>query len=367
MTHRRAHIEEALLHRVAPTHFKLPEHARSYRGVSLMDIAEIFLRARGLPVNSMSKMERAAAALGLGQYRSGGMHSSSDFPLLLADVANKVLRASYEAAPQTFAPISQIVNIPDFKPRKMLQAGPAPTLELVGEHGEFTHGTIAESKEQFSLKTYGRIFAITRQALINDDLGAFGDVPAKFGQSARNLESDKAWEEITNNPDLGDSISLFDDSDHHNLGTPGSAISVTSLGIARAAMRVQKDQDGETVLNLNPRYLIVPASLETEASKFVSALLNPSAAESVNPFAGLFTVIAEPRLDGNSTIAWYLATDAAQAPVLFHGVLDGQSGPTVDQELGFDVDGVKMKCRLDVAFKAADFRSIYKNEGESAS
>jgi hypothetical protein len=58
-----------------------------------------------------------------------------------------------------------------------------------------------------------------------------------------------------------------------------------------------------------------------------------------------------------------MATDVASAPVLYHGVLDGQEGPLVTQMEGFDVDGMKFRCRIDVAFKAADWRAIYKNVG----
>jgi hypothetical protein len=73
--------------------------------------------------------------------------------------------------------------------------------------------------------------------------------------------------------------------------------------------------------------------------------------------------VVEPRLDVNSALSWYLATDVGQAPVLYHGILDGQEGPLVTQQEGFDVDGMKFRCRIDVAFKAADWRAIYKNVG----
>lgn len=336
--------------------------SRDYRGLSLLDIADIFLRARSVRVTGMSKMDRVEAALAT--YSRGGMHSTSDFPLLLADVANKVLRAAYEAAPQTWVPLAKPVSLTDFKPSRQLQVGDAPGLLEVLEHGEFKAGSITEAKEQLQLKTYGRIFAITRQALINDDTNAFAEVPAAFGRKARDLESDLAWAEITSNPDMGDGKDLFH-ADHGNLDAVGALISVESIGAGRAAMRVQTGIDGVSLLNLNPAFLIVPAALETLADQFVSVSLMAAAPGSVNPFAGRLRVIAEPRLDVASTEAWYLATDAPSAPVLLHATLDGQAGPNVSQELGFDVDGLKIKCRIDVGFKAADWRSIYKNVGST--
>jgi hypothetical protein len=232
----------------------------------------------------------------------------------------------------------------------------------VMEHGEFTSGTIAEGKEQFQLKTYGRIFAITRQALINDDLNAFADVPTAFGRMARVKESDLAWAEITANPVMGDGVALFNAA-HNNLSGTSDAISIASIGAGRAGLRLQKGLDGTTLLALNPSYLIVPAAKETIAQQFVSSALMASASGSINPFAGTLQVIAEPRLDANSVTAWYLATAVSQVPVLFHGTLDGQPGPEVTQEQGFDVDGIRMKARIDVAFKAADFHGVWKNPG----
>jgi hypothetical protein len=360
--HKRKAIENAVLHRVMPKTekdgpgFELSEDGRRYRGASLMEIGEIFLRAQGRDTRSMSRMDRAAALL------SRSQHSTSDFPLLLADVANKALRAAYEAAPQTWRPIARQVSVADFKPGRQLQLGGAPALEEVGEGGEFQHGTIAEAKEQYQLKTYGRIFSITRQALVNDDLSAFAQVPTKFGQSARNLESDLAWAEITSNPAMGDTVQLFN-SAHGNLDSVGSVIAIDSIGEARRSLRVQKDLDGATYLNLRASYLIVPAALETVADQFVSQALMAAEPGNINPFAGRLQVISEPRLDADSAIAWYVAT--SDVPVLYYVLLEGQSGPTVEQEIGFDIDGLKLKCRHDVAFKAADYRAIYKNVGES--
>jgi HK97 family phage prohead protease len=369
LVHKREGIKNALLHRAFPEQagpvpgakvgFALSEVGREYRGLGLMDIAEIFLRARGERITGMNKMERASLAL----FGRAGMHTTSDFPLLLADVSNKLLRAAYEEAPQTWRPIAQSVPVSDFKSRKMLQLGDTPDLDEILEHGEYTDGTITEGKEELQLKTYGKMFRITRQALINDDLGAFAGIPAAFGRSARRKESDLAWAQITSNPVMGDGVVLFILAGHGNLAAANAAISIESIGIGRAAMRLQKGIDGTSLLSLSPSYLIVPAAKETIADQFVSTNLVAGEGAKVNPFAGRLQVISEPRLDANSETAWYLACATVQAPTLFYGTLDGQEGPVVDQELGFDIDGLKLRCRLDVAFKAADWHAIFKNAG----
>jgi hypothetical protein len=366
LIHVRAGIEGALLHRISPDRFKLDEKSQRYRGMSMLDVGRAFLRARGVLTTDMDRSRLVDALL-----TRTGLHTTTDFPGLFEDAANKNLRAAYEAAPQTWLPISKLVSLSDFKPSRQLQVGDAPALLEILEHGEYTFGTIGEAKETIQLKTYGRMFGITRQALINDDLNAFGEVPAAFGRKARDIESDLAWTQITANGLMGDGVALFAaaawPTGHANLTTgPGTVLSITSLGVGRALVRNQKGIDNVTPLNLSVRYLIVPAALETLADQFVSQI-QPALAGSVNPFAAggrtPLTVIVEPRLDINSALSWYMATDIASAPVLYHGVLDGQEGPLVTQQEGFDVDGMKFRCRIDVAFKAADPRAIYKNVG----
>jgi hypothetical protein len=361
LLHVRAGIEGAILHRIAADRFPLNEQSRPYRGMSLLDVGRAFLNARGVRTSSLDRSRLVDILL-----TRTGLHTTTDFPGLFEDAANKNLRAAYEAAPQTWLPISRLVTLSDFKPSRQLQVGDAPALLEILEHGEYTFGTIGEAKESIQLKTYGRMFGITRQALINDDLNAFGEVPAAFGRKARDIESDLAWAQITTNPVMGDGIALFQAANHFNLTSSGTVISVTSLGVGRAALRNQKGIDLVTPLNLSPRYLIVPAALETIADQFVTQI-TPALSGSVNPFSATgrtpLTTLVEPRLDVNSAISWYMATGTEQAPLLYHGVLDGQEGPLVTQMEGFDVDGMKFRCRIDVAFKAADWRAGYKNLG----
>lgn len=369
--HKRAGIECALLNRVAPQHFKLTDEAREYRGMTMLDVAKAYLQARGTRVTGMSKMEIAGVALGLTGHRGSGYASTSDFPLLLADVANKSLRAEYEAAPQTFSPITRNVSLTDFKAANRIQIGDAPALAPVNEHGEFTRGTIAEGREQIQLATYGRVFAITRRALVNDDTDAFSRVPAKFGRAARNLESDLVWYQIMSNPTMGDSVALFH-ATHANYAGAGS-ISIANISAGEKAMMIQTGIDGTTLIMSQPKYLIVPPSQKTRALQFVSTNMQAALATNINVFAGQLTVIAEPRLEVGVTIgtvtqagsstAWYLASSPDQVDILELAMLEGQSGPLVESRIGFDVDGLEIKCRHDVGAKIIDHRGLYKSDG----
>lgn len=362
--HQRAGIVNALQHRIAPAYFKLEDNGREYRGMTMMDIAKVYLNARGVRTTGMSRMEIAGLSLGL-DYRSG-YHTTSDFASLLADVARKTLRAAYQEAPQTFLPIARRVTLSDFKPTRRLQLGDAPNLELVKEHAEFTRGTIGEGSETMQLETFGRIFAITRQALVNDDTDAFSRVPMLFGRAARKKESDIVWAQITGNPTMGDGNTLFSTA-HGNLQADGDVISIASLSRARLAIRLQTGLDGETQVNVVPRYLIVPPSLETVAEQIVAPLISAQLVTSQNIFAGKLQVIVEPRLEANSSTAWYLAASPEQVDIIEYAYLEGEDGPAIENRVGFDIDGLEIKCRLDFDAAPVDWRGLHKDPGELVS
>lgn len=357
--HVRSAVENALLNRMSPDLFTLEEDGRRYRGMKVLDVAKAFLNHEGVRTTEMAPMELAAAALGL---RSIGSHTTSDFANLLADLPGKILRKAYEEAPQTFSPFVRRTSLTDFKPSRLLLLGEAPALLAVGEHGEFKDGTMGESKEQYQLTTWGRKFSITRQALVNDDTDAFARVPMAFGRQARNKESDLVWAEITANAAMGDGTVLFH-ADHGNLAGSGAAISVSTIGSGRSSMRAQTGIDAVTKLNVNPIFLLVPISKETVADQFVSTALLASQSSNVNPFAGRLTVIAEPRLEDDSADKWYLAGSPDQIDVIVLGSLEGEGGPDVSSRIGFDVDGIEIKVRHDIAAKVVDHRGLYQNPG----
>ncbi|QRI65863.1 Mu-like prophage major head subunit gpT family protein [Shinella sp. PSBB067] len=350
---RRDAVANALLHRYSPTLFPLEDAARQYRGMTLLELARESLGNAGVNTRGLSRDEVATRAL----------HSTSDFPEILSAVTNKTLRQAYEAYPRTFALFCRQVLATDFKSMHRVQLGEAPQLLEVGESGEFKRGTLGESKESYKVKTYGRVVAITRQVLINDDLDAFTRIPAMYGNSIAQLESDVVWGIITSNPAMADGTALFH-ANHKNLSGTGAALDVTSVGAARAAMAKQTGLDKKTVLNIRPAFLIVPASLELKAEQLVAQNLIPAASANVVPQSiRTLSPISEPRLDTASETAWYLAASPNQIDTIEYAYLEGQQGAYIETRNGFDVDGVEIKCRLDFGAKAIDWRGLYKNPG----
>lgn len=362
-------IQEAIMHRVDHT-ATLTDNGRQYRGMSLLEMGREHLERCGIRTRGLSRLELATQVM---QHRAGGSLSTSDFSSLLQNVANKRLRRGYEEnAPSYQRWARRAPDAPDFKSMSVVNLAAAPDLLKVNEHGEFTYGAMTDGKETYSLVTYGRIVSLTRQALVNDDLRGFDRLVGMFGNSAARLENRTVYAILTANAALSDTGLLFNSTavttagGHANLAGAGAAISVTTLGAGRAAMRLQKGLQSEE-LNIAPAYLIVPATQENLAYQFTSANYVPQQPSNVNEFrAGGRTAlepIVEAILDANSTTAWYLAANSGQVDTVEYCWLEGAAGPVIESEPGFEVDGMSWKCRLDFAAKAIDFRGLYKNPG----
>ena len=264
-------------------------------------------------------------------------HTTSDFPALLGSAVGRVLHEAYAAAPAALKAVGRKVNASDFRARSIIRVGSAPDLEKVDEHGEFKYGTIGEGTATWKLSTFGRIFAVTRQALVNDDLGGFADLAGKFGEAASRREAEELVAILLAPPAI-DGGAMF--SAARSSLIP-DALSITGLGNAVLALRKQTDLDGR-LLSQDPAQLVVPAALEMKARQLV-ATINATQAGDVQPFK--VDVVVEPRLDASSAIVWYLV--AARQSALEYGYLDGNEGVQIIQREGFEVDGLEVKARLD--------------------
>lgn len=338
---------------------------RNYAGMSLLRLAEESLRVSNVQYLGATPMELAAMSLGMRveRFANPGYGAAGDFPLILANVMNKSLRAAYDAYPQTWRPISRVTSKSDFKLNYVNQLSESPTPEEVKASGEYKYVSLSEKGESYRLKTYGNIIALNRQAIINDDMSAFNRIPSVQGRACAQMESDIVWALITSNPTMGaDNVALFHAATHGNLAASGAAIDQTTLGAGRSAMRLQKNIGGAEYLNIEPRYLAVPAEKETIALQQTSNQYVPQQGSNVNTFRNL-QVIVEPRLSASSNISWYLFADPGQIDIIEVAYLAGQEAIYTETRVGFDVDGMEMKVREDFGAQILDWRGCYKNPG----
>ena len=351
---RRAAMTNALLHRhnIIPDN-KLTDAAREYRGMDAMEMVRASLRDQGLS-------DRGSA----NEVVQRALHSTSDFPAILGDVTRQTLLSGYQTYENTFQPMATRRIVTDFREVNVLEIGDGPNLLPVNEHGEFKSGTVRESKEGFKIGTFGRIFALTRQMIINDQLGAFTEVIQGWGRKAAKLEGDVVWGVIVNNAKLkSDGKALFH-ADHGNLGAP-AALSLDALKAARTMYRKQKDIDGQAI-NVAPQYLFVGSDLEIDAQVILTgpasaqnvAVIVPEAIKSITP-------VYEPRLDKISSTAWFLfgASQDTMGRGLQYAYLSGQEQPFFDEKVGFEIDGIQYKIRHDFGAGITDYRFAYMNAG----
>ncbi|KAB2738459.1 peptidase U35 [Brucella anthropi] len=338
----------ALLARVDPSH-KVEGEARQYVGLPVSEIARRCLENRGENVIGLSQGGLIGRAL----------HTTSDFPAILAGVAQTSMMQAYNAAPAALKQVARQSTAVDFRAKTTVKLSEGPGLEKVNEHGEYKRGTFTESAESYKIATYGKVFGATRQLLINDQLGAFVEIATKLGRASEAFEASFLASLVESNPKMGDNKALFH-ADHKNLAAAGSSLSVTSLSGARLAMRRQTGLAGE-IISVTPRFLIVPSELETLAEQ-VLADIAAAKVEDTNPFSKSLTLIVEPRL--TDAKAWYVAASPAEIEGLEYSYLAGEPGPQIEDKQGFNVDGIEWKVRLDYGAAFLEHRGWYKNPGE---
>lgn len=328
--------------------------ARDFRGMTMMEMARFHLGRVGVDMRGMGRLQIAGEALGLS--RSGAM-TTSDFANALSFAANRRVRAAFAAAPQTFRSWVGTDTLPDFKPAQIIGLGDAPALLLVPENGEFQRGAISDTGLTYKLQTYGRIIPITRQAIVNDDKQLFGRIPTMFGRKAADLESDLVYGTLLSNPTMGDGQPLFSVG-AGNLAAAGTGINVLSVSAGETAMLQQKNDEGGA-MTIRPEFLIVGPLQKVAAQAFLTAV-SAAKTSDVNPYPGTLQLVVEPRITGYQ---WFLSAspDAFDTIVLAH--LDGQEELFTETRVGFDVDGVEEKARLDVGAAAVDRRGLYRNPG----
>ena len=286
-------------------------------------------------------LELAGQRLGTGVSRSEiisrSLHTTSDFPVMLGTAVGRVLHGGYTDAPVVLKEVARLANLPDFREKSVIRLGSAPSLELVNEHGEFKSGTISETSNSWRLATYGRIVGLTRQAMVNDDLGGFSEMLRRFGQAAARREADELVSALLN-PQPVDGKAVFDAAQNSQIT---DKLSQAGLGAAVRALRIQTDLDGGLMLQ-EPAWLVVPAALEMLARQLLAGF-SPAKSGDVQPYA--LNLLVEPRLDAASASGWYLV--AGNQAALEYGYLDGNEGIQTMQREGFEIDGLEIKARLD--------------------
>jgi hypothetical protein len=339
-------MEDAIAIRCGFTPKQTHEDVRMFAGASMLDMARAMSGYDGYDKNELIKR-----AMG-----------SSDFPILLGNVANKVVAGSFEEAEGTFGLWTQSVDLPDFKIRTEARlSNQNGRLKKLTELGEKKSIEFTENGEQWRIFSYGNGFKLSREMLINDDLGVFTGIVSEFGAMAKRTANGIVYDLLQGKGDyasykMADGKAIFH-ADHNNLSASGAALASATLTAARVAMRRQKD--GNIALNINPKHLIVSPENETTARQLLTSEADIGSSNSgvSNPHRNSLDPIIESELDA---APWYLAAARNTIKV---GYLQGTGRQPIVEEVYRGVDGTEYKCVFDFGVVAQNYRGLYKNLG----
>lgn len=324
------------------------EAARQFMGRGLVDLAADSIDYRG---------GRMLNARQIDEIFTRASMTTSDFPIIFEGSINRTLEQRYALAVPTFKRFARKRNFRDFRPDTTVKLGDFPLLQKVLESGEIKYGSFVEGKEQVQAFSYAIALRISRQMLINDDLGAISDLLTSYGATVALFEEVTFYASSFNGK-LVDGRDVYH-ADHKNLATAGTVIDVDNVGKARAAMSKQKST-GDNPLLANPaKILLVGPDKLTEAEKLLASI-TPATVSNVNIFSGRLEPLESSQLSGN---AWHVLTDPAFGSNYRWGYLEGYEAPRVRMDEPFGQQGFAMSVEHDFGCGATDFRFGYKNPG----
>jgi hypothetical protein len=303
-----------------------------------------------------------AAALGFSTISLSG---------ILSNVANKALLESYSAIEAVAPRICAATDVNDFKQITRYRLTGQGTFEKVAPDGELKHAQLTEESYSNQVETYGKIISLTRQMIINDDLGAFLQIPRILGrQSALTVET-AVFTLLLANPN-----SFFSTTNKNFFSGADTFLQISSLTTAEQLFLDQTDKDGKPIL-ISPAILLVPSSLKVTAQQLMTETrVNETTTTDKpkpgnNPHAGKWIPLATPYLNnksipGFSATAWYLFANPADVAAMEIAYLRGQRTPVIESgETDFDTLGMKWRGYFDFGVNVQDFRAAVKSKGAS--
>lgn len=345
-------------------------HTKWRSGLGLKEFFIIASRAAGVDITAINGAESVRSALracfgGQGEsIRASGGFSTINVAGILSNVANKALVDYFNSVEMTWRKITAVRPVSDFKTITSYSLTGDLTYEEVGPGGEIPHGTLGEDTYTNQAKTYGKMLAITRQDIINDDLGAFAAVPRKLGLGGARKINDVFWTEFCDN------ASFFTSGRGNYSDADDTALSDTGLAEAVELWNLLTDPDGGP-LGQQAKYLLVPPALWSVAQELMTSINHNTGGSSSttqvpnrNIWAGMFEVVMSQYLQNTTYQAsfgdtiWYLLGDPMTLPVIETCFLGGQEMPTVESaDADFDVLGVKFRAYHDFGVTKQEYRA----------
>ena len=304
--------------------------------------------------------------------------STMSLPGILENVMNKTMLAAYQVSEIVALQLCKVGSVSDFKEVTRYRLLGTGGFEQVAPDGELKHGKLGEQKFTNKADTYGQILMLTRRDIINDDLGAFMDIPREMGRSGAESIDDLFFSLFLSNPG-----SFFSAGNNNYLTGVDTDFGPDSLTTAKTLFRKQKAGPGakakdQKPINIRPENLIVPVELETEAELLMGSaqiMLDGASSKTKmptdNPHRNKYKIVSVPHLSdsyytGNSAKAWFLFANPAVVPAFELVFLNGKRTPTIERiEAPANMLGMGFRGYIDVGVKEQDPRGAVKVKGEA--
>lgn len=345
---------------------------RSYKPEQIERAIRAHGRTGVMPQQIILAAAHAGGYRGTGNFRDSGelktmlqaAFSTNEISGILSNVANKFLVRGFDAVEAAWRRITATRPASDFKEMTGYRLTDDLKYQKVGNSGKIEHGTVGEAVYGNKVDTHARMLSVTRQDLINDDLGALTVIPQRLGRGAGLAINDVFWTE------------WLDDATFFTVGNnnlESASLSLAGLDVLNTALRRQTDENGNP-LGIRAALLVVPASLETTALKLMrsttvnlqpdSAAGSPSDFPDANVFAGRYEVVSSSYLDDASLTAWYLMASPLDIPAIETAFLNGQETPTIETaDADFNVLGIQMRGYSDFGVRKQEYRAAQKSTG----
>ena len=349
-------------------------HSQFKRGIGLQQMMLMAAAANGMSMTPGMKIsagnlrEVLTYSCGNGQQLQAAFTAIS-LPGILSSVANKELLDGYMEEDQVWREIAQTKSVSDFKTVTSYRMLDNMKYEKLGPGGVIKNGTISEESYTRQVDTYAKMLSLTRQDIINDDLGAFDDLRNRIGRGAASKLNDLFWTTF-----LGNLATIFTATRTNyitgattNLGTDGVGL---GLGVKGWRQRTSPAADGAKRMSGSPKFLLVPPELETIAEQlYVARNLAAVKVSDANIYSGRYQPIvanqlSDSSISGYSTTAWYLLGDKAAGSPVVVSFLNGQETPTVENaDADFNTLGIQFRGYHDFGCDLGDYLNALMSKG----
>lgn len=349
-------------------------HSQFGRGIGIQQIILMCAAANGMPIQAGMKVTPGNLK-GLLKYAcrdntiEASLFSVASLPGILSNVANKEILQGYMEEDATWREVAQTKSVSNFQAVTSYRLLDDMRYLPLGPGGEIKHGSLGEESYTRQVRTYARMFTLTREMMINDDTGAFDDLRAIIGRGSAIKVNDLFWTAwLANVATIWTTARTnYIEGATTNLGTDGVGL---ALGVKAFRQMRSPTADGSKRLSRTPKLLLVPPELEVIADQLYTAR-NATAVETskVNTQAGKYRPVVVNQLSdssytGYSTTAWWLLGDKGMGSPVVVSFLDGQETPTVESaDTDFSTLGIQFRGYADVGVDVADYLNSLRSKG----